>query len=241
MSFRRGRGGASGGFGSTLPFGLNYSDIGVINNEDTELPQIPFPVNGLMSTHDKETGVHYLNVINLVRNGPFYTGDIQPESEIEKLAKDDGIERYSDRFSKKKKLMKDDKIVASIDEHPYQLELFPQELYPMLKVSKKKIMQLSKLKSKDDIFMGTKLGSSGKDGKNGKDIDLEEAFLSIAENLDEGKEGEAGEDAEEAELDDEFDDEDDEDMDDDYNGEKYFDNGEDDDYGDEDNGDEPAF
>ncbi|KAH3901362.1 related to DNA-directed RNA polymerase III subunit RPC7 [Saccharomycodes ludwigii] len=242
MSFRRGGGGGSRGFQSNLPFGLSYSDVGSYKNQ--EIPTIPLPVNNPITNYEKDISLSYINFQETMKNGPFHTGDVQPESELERLQHDDGIERYSDRYLNKNKNI--NKSCASINEHPFQLELFPQELYPVMGIkNKNKILALSKLKSKDDIFF------NNEEAANIAGLTMLEKLKELAEDEDElnnnnNNNGNGNnpkingqDDIEEDDEDDDFDEDDDEN--DDYNGEKYFDNGEDDDYGDEDDGDEPAF
>ncbi|CCD25623.1 DNA-directed RNA polymerase III subunit C31 NDAI_0F03050 [Naumovozyma dairenensis CBS 421] len=261
-----GRGGGGGGnsYMKTLPFGLGYSDVGY--NHITEFPSIPLPLNYPISSRERSRAVTYIKFIQSVKDSPFYTGalplpsELQQEHELEdeyevdqdgkkrkknkkkssssnamtqELTEDgfnDGIERYSDRYLKKRK------ITTSIDDHPYHLEIFPKELYSVMGINKKKLLNINKFSNKDDIFTG-----SIQDEKAG--LSMLEKLKELAEDVDEDENADQDTkkslvDHEDVE-DDEFDDESDND---DYNGEKYFDNGDDDDYGDEeDGGDEPAF
>ncbi len=142
------------------------------------------------------------------------------KSEIDEEGINDGIKRYSDRYIKKRK------IGRSIDEHPYVIEFFPQELYKVMGVDdkkKKKLLSLSKLKNSKEV-----IDNLEKDGNS---------ILERLKGMAEEEENEKDEEPEpEENLDDEFEEEDD----DDYNAEKYFDDGED--FGDEDDyNDEAAF
>ncbi|SCU96001.1 LANO_0E12134g1_1 [Lachancea nothofagi CBS 11611] len=136
MSFQRG-GRDGNSFAKNLPFGLSYNDVGV--NENTELPTIPLPLNGIISAKERTTSVQYMNFVAAVRGGPFYTGSmalsVDGQGKHQKLVDEDGlndgIERYSDRYLKKRK------IGVSIDEHPFHLEFFPNELYQVMGINKK--------------------------------------------------------------------------------------------------------
>ncbi|AGO13204.1 AaceriAFR056Wp [[Ashbya] aceris (nom. inval.)] len=234
MSFRRG--GKTSTF-SNLPFGLSYSAVG--NNESTEKPTIPLPVNNPINGNERSIAIKYINFLESVRDGPFYTGSMSlsmdetednKKRKVKRLVDDggnnDGIERYSDRYLKKRR------IGTSVDEHPFSLEFFPKELYQVMGINKRKLLALSKFNKVDDIFTGTEQDDASV-------IPLMEKLKELAENEDEGEEFKDKNANEfEEELDDDFDDDDD----DDYNAEKYFDDGEDD-YGggDDDYGDEPAF
>ncbi|AQZ18039.1 RPC31 (YNL151C) [Zygosaccharomyces parabailii] len=240
MSFGRGRGGGGNSFTKNLPFGLGFEDVGI--NETTEFPSIPLPVNNPINTRERTLAVTYIKFGQAVRDGPFYTGSLslalddkdgrngkkKKQSLVEEEGYVDGIERYSDRYLKKRK------IGTSIDEHPYHLEVFPKELYNVMGIDKKKLLVISKFNNTDDIFTG------GKQDEN-TGLSMLEKLKELAEveedNDDEGdKNKEAGV---EEDIDEDFDDEDD---DDDYNAEKYFNDGDDEEYGDEEDfGDEPAF
>lgn len=142
------------------------------------------------------------------------------KSEIDEEGINDGIKRYSDRYIKKRK------IGRSIDEHPYVIEFFPQELYKVMGVDdkkKKKLLSLSKLKNSKEVI-----------------DNLENDGNSILERLKGMAEEEENKKDEEPEPEENLDDEFEEEDDDDYNAEKYFDDGED--FGDEDDyNDEAAF
>lgn len=231
MSFRKG-GSSGNSFMKNLPFGLGYDDI--TSNETTEFPKIPLPVNNPITSRERSLAVTYINFGKTIRDGPFYTGSMSLAVEktdngkkkhalVDEEGEKDGIERYSDRYLKKRN------IGASIDEHPYHLEIFPKELYNVMGINKKKLLTLSRFDNTDNIFTG---------GNAQDELSMLEKLKEMAEDEDNEEEnreeGRAGDDV----GDDDFDDEDD---DDDYNAEKYFDDGDDDDYGDDDAGDEPAF
>ncbi|SCU80216.1 LAMI_0B01244g1_1 [Lachancea mirantina] len=233
MSFQRGgRDNASSSFSKNLPFGLSYSDVGV--NETTELPSVALPVNGPVTGKERTVSITSINFMKAVRDGPFYTGSIalavngsgKQKAYFDEEGTNDGIERYSDRYLKKRK------IGVSIDEHPFHLELFPQELYQGMGINKKKLLALSSLKKSDDVFTGSKDGEA-------EGLSMLEKLKELAEEDEEEGVGAAREHENEGEeQDDEFDDDDD---DDDYNAEKYFDDGDDDFGAEEEYGDEPAF
>lgn len=228
MSFggRGGRGGSGRGLAQRqLPFGLDYSDVGT--NQTSDKPQISMPVNGIPMKFEKVFASHFISFQAEVKDGPFYTGsslDFEG-SKVKKLEIDedginDGLKRYSDKYLKKRK------IGRSIDEHPYNIEFFPQELYKVMGVDdkkKKKLLSISQLKNSSEVLQLIENDTNSKDMLLEKLKELE----SVAE--DDTSATKNNDDANEVEDDDEFEDEDD---DDDYNAEKYFDDG--DEFGDED-------
>lgn len=187
-------------------------------------------MNGNPSKIEKIYAGHFINFQRTVKDGPFFTGsnleldsDGKGKTEIDEDGINDGLKRYSDRYIKKRK------IGRSIDEHPYVIEFFPQELYKVMGVDdkkKKKLLSLSKLKNSKEVI---------------NNLENDEAQNSLLERLkdvadDDENEKEEPEPEPEENLDDEFEEEDD----DDYNAEKYFEDGED--FGDEDDyNDEAAF
>lgn len=231
MSFRGGRGGSSsGGFQRNLPFGLDYHDV--INIAQSEKPKVILPVNGTMSDVEKVKASHFINFSALVSDGAFYTGDSleveagNAKSEISEDGINDGLKRYSDKYLKKRK------IGHSIDEHPYSIEFFPQELYRVMGVDdkkKRKLLQLSKLKSSKQV-----LDNLNNDEISKTIMDKLKEMADVEDEKDEAHERNNNE------FEDHLDDEFEEDDDDDYNAEKYFEDGED--FGDEDDyNDEAAF
>ncbi|EDO18574.1 hypothetical protein Kpol_1048p4 [Vanderwaltozyma polyspora DSM 70294] len=240
MSFRRGGGGTGSSF-SNLPFGLGYHDI--VQNSSNEMPTIPLPVNNPVSNRERSLAVTYIKFSQTVRDSPFYTGSIdlsiQKGDDSKKKSKSkrkrseelidesgllDGIERYSDKYLKKRK------IGVSISEHPFNPTLFPKELYSTMGLDKKKLLVLSSFNNKDDIFTG-----NGEDDSKG--LSMLEKLKELAEDMDDENNGEQEGDKDDNLDDDDFDDES---EDDDYNAEKYFDDG-DEDFAEDDYGDEPAF
>lgn len=239
MSFR------SKGTGRTLlPFGLDYTDV-LSSNHDAEGPQLIMPINAPLNQREQAEAKQTISFANITLDGPFYTG-LSPDPEAnrsDQASSSDGIERHSDRYKKVKK------VGRTIDEHPYQLHLFPQELYPVMGISnkkKKKQLTLSSYKSNGGLKQyDIKPNEEGVEGGEGAETAVstneDEAKLMVeklkdmAENLDNGEEKDENNEDQEEEVQDEFDDEDD----DDYNAEKYFDDG-DDEYGDNDD-DEAAF
>lgn len=242
MSFR------SKGTGRTLlPFGLDYTDV-LSSNHDAEGPQLIMPINAPLNQREQAEAKQTISFANITLDGPFYTG-LSPDPEAnrsDQASSSDGIERHSDRYKKVKK------VGRTIDEHPYQLHLFPQELYPVMGISnkkKKKQLTLSSYKSNGGLkqydVKPNEEGGEGVEGVEGVEgaasSNEDEAKLMVeklkdmAENLDNGEEKDENNEEQEEEVQDEFDDEDD----DDYNAEKYFDDGDDED-GDNDD-DEAAF
>lgn len=203
-----------------LPFGLDYSDI-LSQGETTERPTLELPVHGPLSQYEENVAKQSLAFMKLLYDGPFYTGTPKlKEAELEP------IQRYSDRFKKRKKVSR------SIDEYPYQLEFFPEELYSVMGISKqKKKLLLSSYKEDGGLkqFNVTEKEDSAES--------MLERLKSLAEDLDAAPAANQTEQEEPEEED--YDDEFEEDDDDDYNAEKYFDGG-DDDLGD-DGDDEAAF
>lgn len=247
MSLGRGRGGGGNSFAKSLPFGLGSNDVGV--NETTEFPSIALPVNNPTSARERSLAITYIKFSQTVKDGPFYTGSLslavddsaeensdkntkkKKQALVEEEGHMDGIERYSDRYLKKRK------IGTSIDDHPYHLEVFPRELYNVMGIDKKKLLVISKFNNNDDIFTGSK-----KDENAG--LSMIEKWKQLAEDDDDENKEENEKNKENAEGDEDIDEdfEEEEDDDDDYNAEKYFDDGDDDEYGDEEDvGDEPAF
>lgn len=229
MSFRRGGNQGQNSFLKNLPFGLGYNDISSVSNSN-EYPTLPLPVNNPVTQREINISVNYINNTDSIKEGPFFTGSSlnNVESNEEQHGNlNDGIERYSDKYLKKRK------IGVSIDDHPYHLPLFPQELYSVMGINKKKLLKLNKFKSINSSLFDQKTVDD-------KDALLKfEELKGMAEDLDEDEETKKTGEAEEEIMDDDYNDDED---DDDYNAEKYFSGGDDDGYGDEDDyGDEPAF
>ncbi|EGW34400.1 uncharacterized protein SPAPADRAFT_59834 [Spathaspora passalidarum NRRL Y-27907] len=223
MSFRSKNSGKA-----LLPFGLDYSDV-LTTTSGTDKPQLVLPVNGELSEQETAAAKQSIMFAKLMSDGPFYTGnlDFKDLSQQEQRKLDikrgntaaDGIERYSDRYKKVKK------IGRTIEEHPYQLEFFPEELYSVMGISnkhKKKLLSLSTFKSNGGL-RDFKVDDAN--AENDQANSLLEKLKNMAEELDNGDENKEEDDEDqEEEMDDEFD----EDDDDDYNAEKYFDDGDDD-------------
>ncbi|RLV90902.1 DNA-directed RNA polymerase III subunit RPC7 [Spathaspora sp. JA1] len=221
MSFRSKNSGRA-----LLPFGLDYSDV-LTTTVGTDKPELVLPVNGELTEQETSAAKQSITFAKLMSDGPFYTGNLDfkdlTQQEQRQLAinvgttAEDGIERYSDRYKKVKK------IGRTIEEHPYQLEFFPEELYSVMGISnkeKKKLLLLSTYKSNGGLQdFKVEQGNSERQ----EAMQLLEKMENLAEVLDNDENKEDEEDQEE-EMDDEFD----EDDDDDYNAEKYFDDGDDD-------------
>lgn len=233
---------------SNLPFGLGYGDVG--KNHITEFPSIPLPINGPITNKERSLAVKYINFGKTVKDGPFYTGSMNliiDQQENNKSGKrksniildedntNDGIERYSDKYLKKRK------IGISIDDHPYNLNLFPNELYNVMGINKRKLLAISKFNNADDVFTGTGL----QDENIG--LSMLAKLKELAEDVEDASAGDGstkgtktGEGDDDDLADDDFEEDEDEEDDDDYNAEKYFNNGDDDDYGDEEDPNEEA-
>lgn len=212
-----------------LPFGLDYSDV-LNNGNSAERPQLVLPVHGPLTESEIDASTQSIAFCQLMADGGFYTGsinDVTSEKRAHTTTNDDGIERYSDRYKKVKK------IGRTIDQHPYQLELFPEELYSVMGVTgkqKKKLLALSTYKLNGGL---KQYGTSLNDNEDPDSITekLKSMADDLADNADDGEDEQDDED--------DFDDEFEEDDEDDYNAEKYFDDGDDD--GGDDGGDEAAF
>lgn len=206
-----------------LPFGLEYGDIST--DFYTEKPTLTLPIHNELTTTEKDSALQSISFQQRMKDGTFYTGSLFDAIDTKPSTKrtntqPDGIERYSDRYKKVKKIGK------TIKDHPYQLEFFPPELYLVMGVTgkqKKKMLDLSTFKANG--------GLKSFDSKSTESALLDK--LNGVEEVDE--KDDKDENASEDEVDDEFE----EDDDDDYNAEKYFDDG-DEDAGDDD-GDEAAF
>lgn len=203
-----------------LPFGLDYLDV-LSQGQTTEKPLLELPVHGPLTQYEQYAAKQTLAFSKLMYDGPFFAGSSQNEDTSSSA---EPIQRYSDRYKKVKK------VGRSIDEYPYQLELFPEELYSVMGISKKK----------KKLLLSSYKQDGGLAQYNVTEADEAQSMLeklkSLAEDLD--ADPSMQQNAEEVEEED-FDDEFEEDDDDDYNAEKYFDGG-DDDMGD-DGDDEAAF
>lgn len=165
--------------------------------------------------------------------------DIEFDDASDGLTLNDGIKRYTDRYHKKKTLVKHKK---TIDEHPYVVNLFPKELYETMGVvtSKKaaakdgaskaaRRLELSKFTSQL-LMTETSAGAEDDEESALRKQKLKEKIEELKAAVANGEPGdEAGknevnfEEGEEEEED--YDEEYDEEEDDDYNAEKYFDDG----------------
>ncbi|OWB73135.1 nucleotidyltransferase activity protein [[Candida] boidinii] len=221
-----------------LPFGLEYSDI--IQEQDKGLIY-PLPINGPVTKLEDDSSKQFTNFTELMKNGNFYSGKLEsllPDYTNSKISYleggvNDGIKRYSDRYRKQSKAGR------SIQDHPFNLEFFPQELHSVMisknnnKNKKKKILALSNYSKGVDNDMSEFIKLSEEEKKK----ELLDRINNVEEDDNENAVNENPEDEEDEDEDEEFE----EDEDDDYNAEKYFDDG--DDYGDEEDGgdDEAAF
>ncbi|ODQ79893.1 hypothetical protein BABINDRAFT_36879 [Babjeviella inositovora NRRL Y-12698] len=223
MSFR---GGAKGGNTRALPFGLDFQDVKE-NASDKSCLQLP--INGPLNKLETNSARQYISLQKAVQEGPFYTGSLAIASGDQTLVdtsgfhKDDGIKRYSDKYRTKRKLGR------SIDEHPYVVEFFPEELYQAMGINNKKKKKLL-AKSSYKIDGGLKLYTV--EG----DVNSLDKLKQMGDNL---VDDENDKEEDEAEVEEDIDDEFEEDDDDDYNAERYFDD--DNEVDDDDGGDEAAF
>ncbi|ODV98448.1 hypothetical protein PACTADRAFT_48210 [Pachysolen tannophilus NRRL Y-2460] len=237
-----------------LPFGLEYNDVNSPHFEE-ESSKLTIPIDGPSTNAEKESAKQSIKFQNILKNGPFYTGSLQSaainvqnnNNKVNKKSQiiyndqdgiNDGIKRYSDRHRQKRK------IGRSIDEHPYVIEFFPEELYTVMGIDnkrKKKLLSLSNysknLEQDDRLILLEKTKKINEKLENLKNIS-DETSINASAGIG-GASNQEDEDVEDedaaAEEDDEFEEEDD----DDYNAEKYFDDG-DDVYGDDDEDDNEA-
>lgn len=233
MSFR----GGGGGQRQLLPFGLDWADIQQVSAETFEFP---IPINGNPTNIELESYQQFTNLTNLMKDSSFYTGNLKSLSQ-ETVSVDgqkkqnivyleggvnDGLKRFSDKYRKQIKIGK------SINDHPFILRFFPDELHSVMSSkSGKKSLNVSKYKK------GSKNGTSmDKLIKNAEERQKEimQRLNEVAAQTNDDDIDEADNQEEEENIDDEFEDDDD----DDYNAEKYFDDGDDFDEGDD--GDEEA-
>lgn len=154
-------------------------------------------------------------------DGPFYTGStLNTSKEQVSNTAPDGIERYSDKYKKVKK------IGRTIEEHPYQLELFPEELYSVMGISskqKKKLLSLSTFKADGGLTQFAARTSEEDTAQS-----MLDKLKDMAEDLDSNSANNGAKEDENEEIEEDMDDDFEEDDDDDYNAEKYFDDGDDD-------------
>ena len=240
MSFR---GGGRSTQRTILPFGLEYADI-ISSTQETEKPKLLLPINGEVIEIEQSIAKQTINFSKIMSDGPFFTGNldsinISEKKNISTTAASDGIERYSDRYKKIQK------IGSTIEEHPYQTQFFPTELYSVMGITnkdKKKFLSLSKFHSNGGLREFLSNEQIENMDEEAKVKAMKERMLSLAnaaaadndDNNNKEENHHSGD--EEEDIDDEFEDDDD----DDYNAEKYFDDG-DDDGGDDGGDDEAAF
>lgn len=203
-----------------LPFGLDYSDVSSADHT-TEQPQLVLPVNGPLTPNEEAAAKQSIAFSNLMLDGPFYTGStLNTSKEQATTTGPDGIERYSDKYKKIKK------IGRTIEEHPYQLEFYPDELYSVMGISnkqKKKLLSLSTFKADGGLKQYAARESEADNAQS-----MLEKLKDMAEDLDSNNANNAAKEDENEEIEEEMDDDFEEDDDDDYNAEKYFDDGDDD-------------
>lgn len=247
MSFRA----KSQGLG--IPLGLGYMDIQL--NGPTELPTMPLPVNNSIHTNkERSIAAQYITHLNNLNESVFNLGRLNDKEQTDLQPH---VDRYSDKYSKS---MADPLANLNIDNHPFHLDVFPKELYNVMGINKKKLLQLAKLKSNQDTnnpfnLINANGMENGLDNDDSMGLNMLQKLKELADEVDEldengnlkinSKDGKNsnnnGQLAEEDDLDDDFDEDEDEDDDNDYNAEKYFNNGDDDDMDDDGNDDEPAF
>ncbi|WPK25676.1 hypothetical protein PUMCH_003001 [Australozyma saopauloensis] len=202
-----------------LLFGVGLDDLKA-EEQNSQKPFIELPVHSALSPYEESAAKQTIALQKLLYNGPFFSGS----ESLALKASAPPIERYSDRYKQVKK------VGTLIDEYPYQLEFFPEELYSVMGLSKKKkALLLSAFKADGGL-------ASYEISLQGETVDVLEKLKHMAEELDaNGNAQEGDEGLEEDDIDDHFESDDDND----YNAERYFENG-DDDMGDDED-DEAAF
>lgn len=225
MSFRNKRAGRA-----LLPFGLDYNDLKQ-GGEGEQSPRYVLPVNGDLGDLELAVATQTIGFTNLMNNGPFHTGSLRSGfDKKEGTTAPDGIERHSDKYKHTKE------IGRNIDEHPYILEFFPDELHSVMGISNK---QKKLLASTSTATESRFQKYSGNEPDPNRAEHMLEKLKDMAEGLDDSAGQKPAKDEENEDEDEDVDDEFEEEEDDDYNAEKYFDDGDDDIDGDED--DEVAF
>jgi DNA-directed RNA polymerase III subunit RPC7 len=231
MSFR------GGGQRQLLPFGLDWADI---QQNATETYEFPIPINGNPTNIESESYQQFINLTNLMKDSSFYTGNLkslnqenlqnngQKKKNIVYLegGVNDGLKRYSDKYRKQIK------IGRSINDHPFILRFFPDELHSVISSkSTKKSLNVSKYKKVSKS--GTNMDKFIKNAEERQKEIMQRLNEVEANNMDDDVD-----DVENQEEEENFDDEFEDDDDDDYNAEKYFDDG--DDFDEHDDGDDEA-
>lgn len=219
MSFHGGRGGTRGG--STIGGGLLHLDLKPDFGPTDLYPESAQPIRKPLTMFEKQAVSQFLGLKNEIKDGPLYTGSNKKKSrvviEVDRTF-DDDIKRYSDRYRKKRK------IGRSIDEHPYIIEFFPEELHSAMGLTSNKLKRVDISKFTSELLKV--------EDKNKREL-LELKLNNMQEDdKDEKEEEEEEEEEEEGDFE--------EDEDDDYNAERYFENGEDYD-NDDDCDDEAAY
>lgn len=224
--------------GVALPFGLDWADI---QQNPTETLEFPIPINGKPTKIEMDCFQQFTNLTNIMKDSTFYSGNLksiaQEESTKDKRKSNivyleggvnDGLKRYSDKYRKKIRIGK------SINDHPFILQFFPNELHSVM-VSKqgKKSINVSKYKKGSKMDMNIdKLIKSAEERQK----EILQRLNEVANNNedDDNLDDIDNEVEEEENFDDDFED----DEDDDYNAEKYFNDG--DDFDEQDDGDDEA-
>ncbi|KAJ9101296.1 hypothetical protein QFC19_005266 [Naganishia cerealis] len=209
-----------------LPFGLDYSDI-TSSSSGSATPTLEFPVNWPLLENESDASKQAMAFSQLLVNGPFFTGNVESLDKPLVGTSLDGIERHSDKYKPVKK------IGRTVEEHPYQLEYFPEELYLVMGISnkQKRLLSLSSFKHNGGL-------AEYEINQNDHELSVQaqlEKLKELADNLEDGDASIQDNGEEEPDMDDEFE----EDEDDDYNAEKYFNDGDDD--GIDEGDDEAAF
>lgn len=226
--------------GLGIPLGIAYMDIQ--SNGPTEVPLMPLPVNNSIHTPtERSIASQYINHLNNLNDSVFNLGKLHQDQDV---ANQSHIDRYSDKYLKNL----DPSINLNIDSHPFHLEVFPRELYNVMGINKRKLLQIKHLKLNQDneTAMDNELNGNNL-LENDMGLNMLQKLKELADEVDDlEKDGKKNatvskEGQDEDEFDDDFDEDEDDDDDNDYNAEKYFNNGDDDDMDDDIDNDEPAF
>ncbi|KAI9493656.1 DNA-directed RNA polymerase III, subunit Rpc31 [Zychaea mexicana] len=204
--FRGGGGGPQSGAMQLVSFDL-LKDLGsgsLFNVQTALFPEMDVPMARKPSTAEGSQWKHKDECIQLIQASPFYLVPPPPPPDIE---------RYSDKYKKRK-------VKQSLRDIRTDMDFFPDELQSILDPSKRKKRKMANGTGDAFAQLQALMEMEGKDTGDGKDDDDEEG---------EKKEGENPEE----EYGDDYEDEEDLVDDNDY-AQNYFDNGEGDDVDDDD-------
>lgn len=219
MSGRRFGGFGGGAFG----LGIDYNELKEVHLDMDKKKTMVLPVNGPLNEIEKTQTAQFIHFQEIVRDGPFYTGSLldNGKRKVEGVGINDGIKRYSDKYAKKRKILR------FISDHPFKMDFFPAELHDVMNQNSnaKGGLRLTGFQAKTDKFYLDSL-SNGNEDEN--EDEISKAMLEKLKNIAEVEDDKDKKEDAEADFEEEEEDEFDDDDDDDYNAEKYFEDGDDD-------------